>query len=250
MGESPKFVVAGHDNRSALIRIVTVPVGEENKTRIELRASDSMACPHTWFAAAQMAMVHAIKQGRGMSLEERALNGLNPQIIDTNFYKMPEETRRSLRIPELHTGSGILMSSVESLKKDHDYLLASDGPFGENFDGVLEPYTKTILEADDLRERCRHVVGKAWVKAQSETPVALEMARNELMREANELKRAELRLLSSQHAPLVQLSANMAPGRPAHGRHAFFNSTIPDSVSGPDGATGQPTTLGAEGQFN
>ncbi len=41
MGESPKFIVAGHDNRSALIRIVTIPVGQEFKTRIEVRAPEA-----------------------------------------------------------------------------------------------------------------------------------------------------------------------------------------------------------------
>lgn len=254
MGESPKFIVAGHDNRSALVRIVTVPKGEEFKTRIELRASDSMTCPHTWYVAAQMAMVDAIKRGRGMSLEERDLNGFNPQIIDTNFYKMPEGERRTLGIPELHTGPDILINSVQSLKEDHSYLLASNGPFGEHFNTVLEPYVETILEADVDRERSRKAMNKAWVKAQSETPVALEKARHELMREANELKRIELKCLLGQQPAHVQSEALASPAYRQHERRgsahlSFFSTTRPGM--GTDGASDEPTTvLGSDNQFN
>lgn len=195
MGESPKFIVAGHDNRSAMVRIVTIPKGEEFKTRIELRASDSMTCPHTWFAAAQMAMVEAMQKGKCLSLEERAQNGLIPQIIDTNFYQMPEEERRSRRIPELHTGPDILSKSVASLEKDHDYLLSDKGPFGTDYDTVLSHYVETILETDADRETCRKATGEAWIKAQSETPAALEKARNALLEESIGLKREKLHLL-------------------------------------------------------
>lgn len=253
MGESPKFIVAGHDNRSALIRIVTVPKGEEEKTRIELRAADSMTCPHTWFAAAQMAMVDAIRQGRGLLLEALIIKGLHPQIIDTNFYKMSEDTRRDLFIPELHTGPDILMKSISSLKEDHTYLLDANGPFGHDFSVVLEPYTETIQEVDTDRESCRKVIAERWVKAQSETPVALEKARNKLMREANELKRMELQLRPSKVSELAQLSRLESPASTEGGplgstRYGFFNTIAP--VPGLDGVMEPPASIATETQLN
>jgi glutamine synthetase len=165
MGESPKFIVAGHDNRSALIRIVTVPVGQEFKTRIEVRAPDSMTCPHTWFAAVQMAMVDAMKQGLSLPRADWALTQLEPQIIDTNFYKMPEGKRRELSIPELHIGPTILRDSVNSLGADHAYLLAENGPFGETFDTVLAPYLRTLMNEDVERELRRDAKNADWIAA-------------------------------------------------------------------------------------
>lgn len=162
MGESPKFIVAGNDNRSALIRIVTIPKGEEFKTRIELRASDSMVCPHTWFAAALMAMVDAMKTGRKMSLKAREQHGLIPKIINTNFYLMSNEERQKLSIPELHTGKDILAKSIQSFKDDHSYLLSPNGPFQADFATVLEPYIATILEVDNAREISRTATAEKW----------------------------------------------------------------------------------------
>ncbi len=167
MGESPKFIVAGHDNRSALIRIVTIPVGQEFKTRIEVRAPDSMTCPYTWFAGAQMAMVEAMRQGMSLPRESWILEGLEPQIIDTNFYKMSEDRRRELSIPELHIGPSILKESVDSLGTDHGYLLAKEGPFGESFEAVLAPYCETVLEEDTARELRRQAKSTAWIERHS-----------------------------------------------------------------------------------
>jgi glutamine synthetase len=172
MGESPKFIVAGHDNRSALIRIVTVPVGQEFKTRIEVRAPDSMTCPHTWFSAVQMAMVDAMRQGMSMPREAWVLHHLEPQIIDTNFYKMSEARRLELSIPELHIGLSILRESLSSLAGDHHYLLARNSPFGESFDAVLAPYCKTVQKEDIAREQRRDAKNAAWISAHSASPQA------------------------------------------------------------------------------
>lgn len=170
MGESPKFIVAGHDNRSALVRIVTIPKGQEFKTRIEVRAPDSMTCPYTWFAAAQMAMVDAMRQGMCLPRGSWHLSKLEPQIIDTNFYRMTEDTRCELSIPQLHTGATILQDSVNSLIYDHAYLLQAEGPFGENFEDVLAPYCQTLFEVDADRELRRSARNAAWIEAHSATP--------------------------------------------------------------------------------
>ena len=216
--ESPVSVVAGRDNRSSLVRIVSVPEGQERQTRIELRASDSMSCPHTLYAALLMAMVDAIEKGRGISLEERAKNGLIPKIVDKNIYEMPEETRCALNITKLHTGDDILRKGITSLQEDHAYLLDPKGPFGTDYKQILEPYTKAILKADADRERCRAEAGKKWIKAQSETPAALEIARNALLKDANDiarealrLKRLELDLLSGQQSKQVERELVSAP---------------------------------------
>lgn len=176
MGESPKFIVAGHDNRSAMIRIVTIPVGQEFKTRIEVRAPDSMTCPYSWFAAAQMAMVDAMLHGISIPRESWSASQLEPQIIDANFYKMPEEVRVELSIPELHTGESILRDSINSLERDHAYLLAVDGPFGENFAFVLESYCQTIAQEDEARELRRDVRNQAWIQTHSVACSSAEIA--------------------------------------------------------------------------
>jgi glutamine synthetase len=206
MGESPKFIVAGHDNRSALIRIVTVPKGEEFKTRIELRASDSMTCPHTWFAAAQMAMVDAMVKGRVMPQEVRAQNGLVPKIIDTNFYQMTSEERDALKIRELHVGKDILVRGLKSLRNDYDYLLSPKGPFGEEFGVVLEPYSVTILEQDTRREAHRAAHSSAMLNQ-------------------------ERSALAPMRAP-----SGLSPERPLSGaKISFFNSKTGSSSSAPKG---------------
>jgi glutamine synthetase len=178
MGESPKFIVAGHDNRSALIRIVTIPVGQEFKTRIEVRAPDSMTCPYSWFAAAQMAMVDAIRQGISLPRELWASHNLEPQIIDTNFYKMEEDRRQELSIPELHTGELILKNNIDSLVSDHKYLLAEEGPFGETFEVILEPYCKTLIKEDIDRELRRDARNDAWLQRNLSTPSNAEKVIN------------------------------------------------------------------------
>ncbi len=214
--ETPVAVVAGHNNRTSALRIVSVPEGKEGQTRVELRASDSMSCPHTLYAALLMAMVDAIKHGRAMSLEDRTKNGLIPKIVDKNIYKMSEKEKAALNIVNLHTGKDILIQSIRSLEADHAYLLCPNGPFGEHFHEVLEPYIKAILKADADRERCRKEAGKAWIKAQAETPAALEIARNVLLNEANLLKREELDLkcveLDLKRLEL-QLLANLQPNQ-------------------------------------
>ncbi len=228
MGESPKFIIAGRDNRSAMIRIVTVPEGEEFKTRIELRAADSMLCPHTWFAAAQMAMIDAIKQGRKMSRELRIKNGLVPKIINENFYEMSEKKRQDLSLLELHTGPDILSKSVESLKNDHQYLLAKNGPFGENFDEVMAPYIETIVKKDIDREISRSSTHEKWKKEQSETPVAIQLKRNELIRRSNELKAIELRILAKKQSEQVQSEASksLTLNQSQDSQHHFFKKPV------------------------
>lgn len=217
MGESPKFIVAGNDNRSALIRIVTIPKGEEFKTRLELRASDSMVCPHTWFVAAQMAMVEAMRKGRGISKTEREEFKLNPQIINTNFYKMSDDERVTHNISELHTGPDILSKSVASLKEDHSYLLSPNGPFGEDFDTILGSYLTTILETDKDREIAREAIAAEWIKAHSTTSNAKVDELHELKTEVSELKaqlailnQLVLRLIPSQPSANVQAEAPKA----------------------------------------
>lgn len=181
MGESPKFIVAGHDNRSALIRIVTIPVGQEFKTRIEVRAPDSMTCPYTWFVAAQMAMVDAMRRGMSMPRESWTFSQLEPQIIDTNFYQMSEDRREELSIPQLHTGEDILTKSIDSLFADNDYLLAKDGPFGENFEFVLLPYCETLRKEDADRELRRDAKNEDWIRANSVTPSGTGKAANHIL---------------------------------------------------------------------
>ncbi len=205
MGESPKFIVAGNDNRSALIRIVTISKGEEFKTRIELRASDSMVCPHTWFAAALMTMAHAMKQGRDMSVEEREMHGLIPKIINTNFYQMTNDERLELGIPELHTGPDILARSIQSFENDHSYLLSENGPFGTDFDTVLGPYIATIREVDRDREIFRASEEAAWIQAHAKTPSVdvNEALNNELKvmtARIAQLERALLGFMANQNA--------------------------------------------------
>jgi glutamine synthetase len=242
MGESPKFIVAGNDNRSALIRIVTIPVGEEFKTRIELRASDSMCCPHTWFAAAQMAMVDAIKSGRGKTKQAREALGLIPNIINTNFYQMPEKDRLEHGIPELHTGPDILRRSIHSFEGDHAYLLSPNGPFSEHFESVLKPYLDTIIEADRHREILRSVNAAKWIEAHAAAPSLEKHALTvDMQRLKDTLKASEARQDMLERILITLMGSLQVSAPSAHASSAasmsFFGSRSSSVASQSEGSS-------------
>jgi len=106
--EAPVLLAYSARNRSASCRI---PFGSSPKSkRVEVRFPDPMANPYLAFAAMLMAGIDGIK------------NKIHPgEAMDKDLYDLPPSQLK--RIP---TVCGSLREALESLQKDHKYLLEGD----------------------------------------------------------------------------------------------------------------------------
>jgi glutamine synthetase len=103
--EAPVTMVYSEGNRSAAIRIPHVFT--EKEKRIEVRFPDALCNPYLAFPAMLMAGLDGIK------------NKIHPgEAIEANLYDLPPETVKNF--PSL---CGSLEQALESLKKDHAFLL-------------------------------------------------------------------------------------------------------------------------------
>lgn len=103
--EAPVTMVYSEGNRSAGIRIPHV--FSEKEKRIEARFPDAMANPYLAFSAMLMAGLDGIK------------NKIHPGApIDENLYHLPPE-----RIKTFPSLCSSLEQALDSLKKDHEFLL-------------------------------------------------------------------------------------------------------------------------------
>lgn len=103
--EAPVLLAYSARNRSASCRI---PMAHsQNAKRVEVRFPDPLANPYLAFAAMLMAGLDGIE------------NKIHPgEAIDKNLYDLPKTELR--KIPHV---CGSLREALESLKKDHDFLL-------------------------------------------------------------------------------------------------------------------------------
>ena len=106
--EAPVLLAYSARNRSASCRI---PFGSSPKSkRVEVRFPDPMANPYLCFAALMMAGLDGIK------------NKIHPgEAMDKDLYDLPPSQLK--RIP---TVCGSLREAMESLAKDHKFLLEGD----------------------------------------------------------------------------------------------------------------------------
>ncbi|HLB57818.1 MAG TPA: glutamine synthetase, partial [Gammaproteobacteria bacterium] len=106
--EAPVTMVYSESNRSAAIRIPHVFSDKEK--RIEARFPDAMSNPYLAFSAMLMAGLDGIK------------NHIDPgQAIDENLYELP-----AAKVKKLPSLCSSLEQALDSLEKDHDFLLAGD----------------------------------------------------------------------------------------------------------------------------
>lgn len=118
--EAPVLLAYSARNRSASCRI---PYGTSPKAkRIEIRFPDATANPYLAFAAMLMAGLDGIK------------NKIHPgEPMDKDLYDLPPE--ELAEIPEV---CGSLREALESLKADHDFLLAGDVFTPEQIESYIE----------------------------------------------------------------------------------------------------------------
>ncbi|MFC3849820.1 type I glutamate--ammonia ligase [Corynebacterium hansenii] len=107
--EAPINLVYSQRNRSAAVRIPITGSNPKAK-RIEFRAPDPSGNPYFGFAAMMMAGLDGIK------------NRIEPHApVDKDLYELPPE--EAADIPQAPTS---LEAALESLRNDHDFLLAGD----------------------------------------------------------------------------------------------------------------------------
>lgn len=124
--EAPVTMVYSECNRSAAIRIPYAAT--EKDKRIEVRFPDCLANPYLAFSALLMAGLDGIK------------NKIHPgEAVDENLYDLP--SKRVKALPKLCSS---LEQALDSLEKDHDFLLAG-GVFNED---ILQAYIK--LKREDV----------------------------------------------------------------------------------------------------
>lgn len=118
--EAPVLLAYSARNRSASCRIpyVASPKGK----RVEVRFPDPGANPYLAFAAMLMAGLDGIK------------NKIHPgDPMDKNLYDLPPE--ELAQVPQV---CGSLREALESLKKDHEFLIAGDVFSKEFIDSYIE----------------------------------------------------------------------------------------------------------------
>jgi len=118
--EAPVLLAYSARNRSASCRIpyVASPKGK----RVEIRFPDPGANPYLAFAAMLMAGLDGIK------------NKIHPgDPMDKNLYDLPPE-----ELAQVPTVCGSLREALESLKKDHEFLIAGDVFSKEFIDSYIE----------------------------------------------------------------------------------------------------------------
>jgi glutamine synthetase len=115
--EAPVLLAYSSRNRSASCRIpyVKSPKGK----RVEVRFPDPLANPYLAFSAMLMAGLDGVQ------------NKIHPgEAMDKNLYELPEE-----ELAKVPTVCGSLREALESLSRDHEFLLKGD------------VFTKDMLEA-------------------------------------------------------------------------------------------------------
>ena len=134
--EAPVLLAYSARNRSASCRIpyVASPKGK----RVEVRFPDPGANPYLAFAAMLMAGLDGIK------------NKIHPgDPMDKNLYDLPPE-----ELANVPTVCGSLREALDSLKKDHDFLTASD-VFSKEF---IESYIELKYEEVYKYEHTPHPI--------------------------------------------------------------------------------------------
>ena len=107
--EAPVNLAYSSRNRSAAIRIPTYSESPKAK-RLEYRPPDPAANPYLAFAAMMLAGLDGI------------LNKLDPgEPLDKNLYELPPE--EMAKVPQV---PGSLEEAIQSLEKDHEFLLKGD----------------------------------------------------------------------------------------------------------------------------
>jgi glutamine synthetase len=131
--EAPVKLFFGEANRSAAIRIPKYATSEEAK-RIEFRTSDGTCNYYLAMSALLMAGLDGIRNG--IKPDER--NAFGP--FDDNIFDWNEEQQSRLAsIP------ASLEESLEALRDDHDYLLASGVFSRELIESWIEEKTKEVI---------------------------------------------------------------------------------------------------------
>jgi glutamine synthetase len=131
--EAPVNLAYSSRNRSAAIRIPTYSESPKAK-RIEYRPPDPSANPYLCFAALLMAGLDGIQ------------NKIDPgEPMDKNLYELPPE--EMAKVPQV---PGSLSEAIESLEKDHEFLLKGDVFTRDFLDTWISAKRK---EADALRLR-------------------------------------------------------------------------------------------------
>jgi len=125
--EAPVLLAYSARNRSASCRI---PFGNSPKSkRVEVRFPDPMANPYLCFAALMMAGLDGIK------------NKIHPgEAMDKDLYDLPPSQLK--RIP---TVCGSLREAMESLAKDHKFLLEGDVFDKDQIDAYIELKMEEVL---------------------------------------------------------------------------------------------------------
>ena len=90
--EAPVYISWGQMNRSALVRVPRIRLGNENSTRVELRSADPVANPYLAFSV----MLAAGLKGIEDELEP-------PDPIEEDIYAMSSSQKKKLRIKTLPT---------------------------------------------------------------------------------------------------------------------------------------------------
>ena len=107
--EAPVNLAYSSRNRSAAIRIPTYSDNPKAK-RLEYRPPDPAANPYLAFAAMMLAGVDGI------------MNKIDPgEPLDKNLYELPPE--EMAKVPQV---PGSLEEAIQSLEKDHEFLLKGD----------------------------------------------------------------------------------------------------------------------------
>ncbi len=134
--EAPVLLAYSSRNRSASCRI---PFAKGPKAkRVEVRFPDPLANPYLAFAAMLMAGLDGVK------------NKIHPgEAMDKNLYELPEA-----ELAKVPTVCGSLRESVESLRRDHEFLLHGD-VFSRD---MLEGFIDLKMEEIDAFETMPHPI--------------------------------------------------------------------------------------------
>ncbi len=132
--EAPVNLAYSSRNRSAAIRIPMYSESEKSK-RLEFRCPDPSCNPYIAFAAMTMAMVDGVA------------NKINPgDPLDKDIYDLPPE--EAARVPQ---APGSLREALQSLKKDHEFLLKGDVFTPDVIETWIEYKMKNEVQAIELR---------------------------------------------------------------------------------------------------
>lgn len=130
--EAPVLLAYSARNRSASCRIPH-SVSPKGK-RVEVRFPDPLANPYLAYSAMLMAGLDGIK------------NKIHPgEAMDKNLYDLPDEELR--RVP---TVCGSLREALESLKQDHDFLLAGDVFTRDLIAGYIELKMEEVMAYETM----------------------------------------------------------------------------------------------------